>query len=152
MRRNIKDRVFRTLFKDKGNIVLLYIDLNPEDGSIGLEAVTPIPMDPVIRKGVVGDLAFTVGNDTVCLVEAQSCEDPSMAYRLWRYLSACYDIVFTSPDFHMVAEHYTKWKAFVVYPFRGTKGEVVEMWSNMQDFQDWSVFRHIEVPDGGIIH
>ncbi|WP_304684199.1 Rpn family recombination-promoting nuclease/putative transposase [Ileibacterium valens] len=84
-KRNIKDTVFSDLFKNKGNLKRLYLDLYPENPDIREESIELLTLTNILANGLRNDLGFLVGTDKIVLVEAQSTFSQNIAFRLLEY-------------------------------------------------------------------
>ena len=87
-RRNSKDSVFVKLFQDKKNV--LYQELHPEAVDVTEDSITIETLHSLLVNGLFNDLGFTVNNQYILLVEAQSAWSPNITLRMLLYLTESY--------------------------------------------------------------
>jgi len=86
--RNFKDSVFTRLFGEKDKLAELYNAINctnytPDD-------ITVTTLRNVLFMGQINDIAFTLGNRLIVLVEHQSSINPNMPLRFLLYIVRIY--------------------------------------------------------------
>jgi hypothetical protein len=89
-RRNSKDSVFVKLFQDKKNVLRLYQELHPEAVDVTEDSITIETLHSLLVNGLFNDLGFTVNNQYILLVEAQSAWSPNITLRMLLYLTESY--------------------------------------------------------------
>ena len=86
-KRNIQDSVFRRLFSSKENILDLYRTLHPEDSKTTVDDIDLLTLHHVPVNSMYNDLSFSVRDDRIILVEAQSTQSPMITIRLFLYIA-----------------------------------------------------------------
>lgn len=97
--RNYKDGIFRKLFNNEKNLRELYNDLT--GSSYGEE--TPInikTLEDVIYVDIKDDIAFTIGDQFVVLLEAQSTLCKNMPVRMLSYIGRLYEKMYDRNTFY----------------------------------------------------
>ncbi len=84
-KRKIRDSVFTKLFSNRKNVLELYREINPEDTTVRLKDIRIVTIRNVVANGVFNDLGFTVRDDQLYLVEAQSTKNPYLPFRMGEY-------------------------------------------------------------------
>ena len=154
VRRNIKDAVFRSLFSRRSNIVRLYEEACPSEAPVAETDIKQVRLDPVLRKGVVNDLAFTAGKDVLCVVDAQSRDDPTIVFRCMQYLYKCLEGLVLSGRLSRRDLAHQRWRAYVVYPAVGRHapdGEMLRLTRIPDDFADFTAFSRVDIPGDGLV-
>ena len=90
LKRTIKDTVFTDLFSDTKNVLALYRSLHPEDKNVKQSDIDIVTLEPVLTNAIYNDLGFTVGDQLVMLVEAQSTWSSNIIVRCLLYLAETY--------------------------------------------------------------
>lgn len=97
--RNYKDSVFRMVFNDKQNLIDLYNAIFDTDYTIE----TPLEfktIEEVLFKTVKNDIAFTIADTFIVLMEHQSTINENMAIRDLIYFAATIQKMFSNTDFY----------------------------------------------------
>ena len=97
--RNYKDSVFRMLFNEKKNLIELYNALFDAD----YDEDTPLEfetIEEVLFKTIKNDIAFTIEDRYIVLVEHQSTINENMAVRDLVYFSTIIQNMFSNKDFY----------------------------------------------------
>lgn len=97
--RNYKDSVFRMLFNDKKNLIDLYNAIFHTNYSLE----TPLEFDTieeVLFKTIKNDIAFTIADTYIVLVEHQSTATENMAIRDLIYFATIIQKMFSNRDFY----------------------------------------------------
>ena len=137
--REYKDTVFTRLFRDKAKLAELY---NAIAGtSYTADDVTIVTLDNVIFVGRENDIAFTIGDRLVVLIEHQSTINPNMPLRCLLYIAREYqrladgEAIYSSRLVHIASpEFIVMYNGVDDYPevaelrlsdaFRGEKGNL----------------------------
>ena len=85
--RTIKDSVFRDLFSNPTYLLALYQGLHPEDLTVTESDLGNVTIRNVLMGRLYNDLAFTVRDRQLVMVEAQSTWTSNIAVRLLMYLA-----------------------------------------------------------------
>ncbi len=88
LNRKYKDRLFRFIFSDKGNLLQLYNAINDSHYSNPDDLVITT-IDDVVYMGMKNDLSFII-DDIMSLYEHQSTYSPNLSLRGLFYFSAMY--------------------------------------------------------------
>ena len=88
LNRKYKDRLFRFIFSDKGNLLQLYNAINDSHYSNPDDLVITT-IDDVVYMGMKNDLSFII-DDIMSLYEHQSTHSPNLPLRGLFYFSAMY--------------------------------------------------------------
>ena len=88
LNRKYKDRLFRFIFSDKGNLLQLYNAINDSHYSNPDDLVITT-IDDVVYMGMKNDLSFII-DDIMSLYEHQSTYSPNLPLRCLFYFSAMY--------------------------------------------------------------
>lgn len=101
-KRNAKDTVFTSLFRDKEYLLQLYQALHPEDTQTGQEDLTIITLENIMAGGIYNDLGFQLGDRIIFLIEAQSTWTENILVRVLMYLAKSYQdfIIRTKQDMY----------------------------------------------------
>ena len=83
--RDLEKTVFRTMFKDKNNILALYRALHPEDETTTKNDIDNITIGDLLGNDVFDDICFTVCKNNLMFVEFQDTYNPSMGIRFFLY-------------------------------------------------------------------
>jgi len=83
-----KDTLFKKLFGQERAAVELYNAI--EGTNYGPEAVSMVTLDNTLYITPVNDVAFTIGNKFVVMIEHQSTINPNMPLRMLLYIAMCY--------------------------------------------------------------
>jgi len=83
-----KDTLFKKLFGQEHAAVELYNAI--EGTNYGPEAVSMVTLDNTLYVTPVNDVAFTIGNKFVVMIEHQSTINPNMPLRMLLYIAMCY--------------------------------------------------------------
>ena len=88
LNRKYKDRLFRFIFSDKGNLLQLYNAINDSHYNNPDDLVITT-IDDVVYMGMKNDLSFII-DDIMSLYEHQSTHSPNLPLRGLFYFSAMY--------------------------------------------------------------
>ncbi len=135
--RKTKDSVFVSLFGDKKYILQLYRELYPEDNEATEEDISVNSLTSVFVNALYNDLAFSVRDQLIFFVEAQSVWDKNITLRLLLYIAETYKryLYDTGQDLHGNANlKIPKPAVYLVYT--GDKKSVPDMVSLSADFFD----------------
>lgn len=83
--RNVKDTVFRAMFRSKEYVLELYRALCPEDTTATVDDLEIITLENVLAVREYNDLGFLVRDKLMILVEAQSTWSDNIIVRLLLY-------------------------------------------------------------------
>lgn len=160
-KRNIKDSVFTSLFRDNRYVFELYQALFPEDKKTTVHDIETITLEYDLVNEYYNDLGFLVGNQLIVLVEAQSEWSDNIIIRVFLYLAQTWKNYIDSHD--ELDLHSTKKVAlpkpelFVIYT--GNRQDVKEIVTYSTDFlggEDSAVDIRVKVirdgKDGDIIN
>ena len=84
---NIKDCVFSALFSDKEYLLQMYQTLHPEDTDVSEADLDIVTIQNILVNDLYNDLGFTVRDQLVILVEAQSTWTTNILYRILLYFA-----------------------------------------------------------------
>lgn len=94
VKKNVKDSVFVTLFREQKYLLQLYKELHPEDTDVTADDIKTLSLRSMFVSRLYNDLGFTVEKNGVSrfvvLVEAQSVWNNNMTMRIFMYLGATY--------------------------------------------------------------
>lgn len=85
MNRSFQNAVFCDMFRELPNLLELHRALRPEDKKTKESDIRPVTIRNVLTVQDYNDLGYRVGDDLVCLVEAQSTWQRRMPMRLLSY-------------------------------------------------------------------
>ncbi|MBR2254757.1 MAG: hypothetical protein IJ856_02920 [Candidatus Methanomethylophilaceae archaeon] len=146
-RRNIKDAVFRKLFTDKVDVARLYTELGGKE-QVSASDISLIGLDPVLRKGVVNDLAFFIEGRALYIVEAQSRDDPLILMRCMLYYNECVKSLMKTYGEDVESLLEVDGRVVVVYPGVGKHapyGEVLYLDDIPLKFSKYHYFKPMEI-------
>lgn len=89
-KRNAKDTVFTSLFRDKEYLLQLYQALHPEDQQPRQEDLKIITLENIMAGGIYNDLGFQLKEKLIFLIEAQSTWTMNILIRALMYLVKSY--------------------------------------------------------------
>ena len=90
--REYKDSLFRMLFADRAKAAELYNAIKGTNYTADDIKIYTLET-PLFFGGLRNDVAFTIGNKLIILVEHQSSLNPNMALRLLLYIALIYEIL-----------------------------------------------------------
>lgn len=88
-KRNYKDSMFRAIFKNKRELMVLYNALTG-DNLTDPRAITINTLKGVLYNDLRNDLSFQVGDRTIVLLEEQSTDNGNMPLRMLMYITQIY--------------------------------------------------------------
>ena len=83
--KNLKDTVFCNLFSNIGYLLQLYRELHPEDTDVSTQDIGNVTLRNVLMRNLYNDLAFTVRDKLVIMLESQSTWTVNITIRLLVY-------------------------------------------------------------------
>ena len=89
-KRNAKDTVFTSLFRDKRYLLRLYQALHPVDVGAKAEDLKIITLENIMAGGIFNDLGFMLKEKLIFLIEAQSTWTVNILVRVILYLAKSY--------------------------------------------------------------
>lgn len=89
-KRNIKDSVFTSLFRDTKYVAQLYKVLHPEE-NISEDLIDIVTLQTAIADSQYNDLGFTVDKKMILLIEAQTNWSVNIIIRILVYLAQTYN-------------------------------------------------------------
>lgn len=125
--RTYKDSVFRMLFNDKEKVIELYNAIFDTDYSVNTQ-VDFATIEEVLFKTIKNDIAFTLNDTFIVLVEHQSTLNENLAIRDLIYFSTIIQQMVSNRDFYKESAIKIPRPEFLVL-YNGTK--------NMPDF--WTI-------------
>lgn len=99
-KRNAKDTVFTSLFRNREYLFQLYQTLHPEDKVSNPEDLTIVTLENIMAGGIHNDLGFQLKEKLIFLIEAQSTWTVNILIRVFMYIAKSYqDYIYrTSQD------------------------------------------------------
>ena len=92
IKRNTKDSVFTSLFREKKYVVELYNALFPESaGTVTEDDINIITLENILMNAMYNDLGFMVKDKLIVLAEAQSTWSENIAVRMLLYVANTYN-------------------------------------------------------------
>ncbi len=77
IKRNIRDAIFKSFFRDRENVFRLYKELNPEDTDATAEDICVCRLKRVLGKGFTNELGFFVADKLVLFSESKKLDAAS---------------------------------------------------------------------------
>lgn len=130
VRRQSKNSVFVSFFKDEKNILQMYRELHPEAADVTVDDITVDTLESVIVNTLYNDLGFLVKDKYVMLVEAQSTWNENIALRMLFYLSETFRRYINDTKQSELDEQRVKLptpELYVIYSGAGKKPDVVSL-------------------------
>ena len=97
--RNHKDSVFTKLFSEKKNLLELYNAISGKNYSPNTE-IEIITLEDVLFMDQLNDIAFTIDDKFVVLIEHQSTINENMPLRMLMYIAREYELITNSHDLY----------------------------------------------------
>jgi predicted transposase/invertase (TIGR01784 family) len=140
IKRNYKDSVFVTYFKDGNNLIdaLSAIDGKPYGPDTKIEINT---LETALYLGRVNDISFTLDNKLIVLIEHQATQNRNMPLRLLIYISEIYKALTAGEGIYK--------KQLITIP----KPEFIVLYNGNEEYPDKEVmrlsdaFEEADVPD-----
>lgn len=159
-KRNIKDSVFTSLFRDNRYVLALYQALFPEDKTATVDDIETVTLEYDLVNAYYNDLGFLVDNRLIVLVEAQSQWSDNIIVRVFLYLAQTWKNYIDSHDdldLHSTKKvTLPKPELFVIYTGEQEVKDVVSYRADFLDGADSNIDIRVKVirdgQEGDIIH